>query len=274
MPDGEMYAFISYSRSNKDFVERLTADLRAHGVNVWIDQQNLKPGTPNWDQALRDAIQGSQAVLLIATLESRQSPYVSDELSIAAMYHKPVYPVWAAGEEWIENIRVGLGLTQFIDARQSRYATALDEIVTALGSSQAAQTASSTSEPPPDFAPRNPYKGLNAFSQQDRSDFFGRDTLVDGLVTAVQQADQERLLAVVGPSGSGKSSLVMAGLLPRLTDLHQALLPVTQQRDHIGVQTPVFRFATFVARYGLRSAQPVSARSRFEGAQFAFCPRP
>ncbi|HLY27647.1 MAG TPA: TIR domain-containing protein, partial [Aggregatilineales bacterium] len=213
----ESLIFISYSRANKEFVTRLTTDLQARGLKVWIDKQGLKAGTPNWEQALRDAIQGAQAVLLIATPDSRQSNYVSDELGIAEMYRKPVYPVWAAGEEWMESIRMGLGSTQFIDAREARYATALDEIMTALGS---ATTVQPTPEPPPDFVPRNPYKGLNAFTQEDRSDFFGRDMLVDALVTAVQQADKERFVAIVGPSGSGKSSVVMAGLLPRLADLH------------------------------------------------------
>ena len=73
--------------------------------------------------------------------------------------------------------------------------------------------------------PRNPYKGLRAFTEQDAHDFFGRDRLTDELVAAISTAltreqpagQHARLLAVVlGPSGSGKSSVVMAGLIPRL----------------------------------------------------------
>ncbi len=60
---------------------------------------------------------------------------------------------------------------------------------------------------------RNPYKGLRAFTESDASDFFGRDDLVEMLVTAVAS---HTLVAVVGPSGSGKSSAVRAGLVPRL----------------------------------------------------------
>ena len=75
--------------------------------------------------------------------------------------------------------------------------------------------------------PRNPYKGLHAFTELDSRDFFGRDALIDELATAVETAltreykegRQARLLTVVlGPSGSGKSSVVMAGLLPCLHD--------------------------------------------------------
>jgi class 3 adenylate cyclase/serine/threonine protein kinase/WD40 repeat protein/DNA-binding winged helix-turn-helix (wHTH) protein len=60
---------------------------------------------------------------------------------------------------------------------------------------------------------RNPYKGLRAFDEGDASDFFGRGELVAALVAAV--ADR-RWVTVVGPSGSGKSSVVRAGLLPAL----------------------------------------------------------
>ena len=60
---------------------------------------------------------------------------------------------------------------------------------------------------------RNPYKGLRPFAEADARDFCGRNTLTGELVTAVEQSP---FVAVVGPSGSGKSSLVQAGLVPRL----------------------------------------------------------
>ena len=59
----------------------------------------------------------------------------------------------------------------------------------------------------------NPYKGLRAFDETDAADFYGRTALVDELVQAV---GDRRLVAVVGPSGIGKSSVVKAGLVPAL----------------------------------------------------------
>ncbi|HZD79736.1 MAG TPA: BTAD domain-containing putative transcriptional regulator, partial [Actinomycetota bacterium] len=59
---------------------------------------------------------------------------------------------------------------------------------------------------------RNPFKGLRAFEEGDREDFFGRDVLVHQLVERF--AAGARLIAVVGPSGCGKSSVVNAGLIP------------------------------------------------------------
>jgi energy-coupling factor transporter ATP-binding protein EcfA2 len=60
-------------------------------------------------------------------------------------------------------------------------------------------------------AARNPYKGLEAFAEADADDFFGRSASVRDLASMVAK---HRFVAVVGPSGSGKSSLVKAGLVP------------------------------------------------------------
>jgi WD40 repeat protein/DNA-binding SARP family transcriptional activator len=60
-----------------------------------------------------------------------------------------------------------------------------------------------------------PYKGLARFEASDAEFFFGRERLVAELVTHLVGAG---LVGVVGPSGSGKSSLVRAGLLPALAD--------------------------------------------------------
>ena len=63
----------------------------------------------------------------------------------------------------------------------------------------------------------NPYKGLRAFEEADAGDFFGRADLVDEIITRLRgNGLQGRLVLVVGGSGSGKSSVVRAGLLPRV----------------------------------------------------------
>jgi WD40 repeat protein len=63
----------------------------------------------------------------------------------------------------------------------------------------------------------NPFKALRAFGEADAADFHGRDRLVARFVDVLARPGSAgRLLAVVGPSGSGKSSAVRSGLLPRL----------------------------------------------------------
>ncbi len=63
----------------------------------------------------------------------------------------------------------------------------------------------------------NPYVGLRAFDVGDADRYFGRERLVTELLERLRAGDMaSRALVVVGPSGSGKSSVMRAGLLPRL----------------------------------------------------------
>jgi DNA-binding CsgD family transcriptional regulator/ABC-type sugar transport system substrate-binding protein len=78
-----------------------------------------------------------------------------------------------------------------------------------IGDSDTSKVAQAEQHEPPE----NPYKGLQAFREADVSDFFGRETLAHQLLESLGQS---AFLAVVGPSGSGKSSLVNAGLIPAL----------------------------------------------------------
>jgi WD40 repeat protein/transcriptional regulator with XRE-family HTH domain len=64
---------------------------------------------------------------------------------------------------------------------------------------------------------QNPYKGLRPFDETDAADFFGREGLTRRLISRLDESDEMGgFLAVVGPSGSGKSSVVRAGLVPAL----------------------------------------------------------
>ncbi|MDX2230735.1 MAG: caspase family protein [Leptolyngbyaceae cyanobacterium bins.349] len=73
---------------------------------------------------------------------------------------------------------------------------------------------SPTSESPTvAFNPANPYMGLKPFDRDQADYFFGRDIAVRALL---DRLSENRFLAVLGPSGSGKSSLVRAGLFPEL----------------------------------------------------------
>ncbi|OSZ56959.1 hypothetical protein OQI_29970, partial [Streptomyces pharetrae CZA14] len=66
-----------------------------------------------------------------------------------------------------------------------------------------------------DGGEESPYRGLMRFEPGDFEVFFGREQLVDSLVELVRT---HRVAVVLGPSGSGKSSLLRAGLVPRLRE--------------------------------------------------------
>jgi WD40 repeat protein/class 3 adenylate cyclase len=75
-----------------------------------------------------------------------------------------------------------------------------------------------------------PYKGLAAFEQDDSAFFFGRERLVGELAARTVQVG---LLGVVGASGSGKSSVIGAGLLPSLA---AGLLPGSEDWKQVAIR--------------------------------------
>ena len=68
-------------------------------------------------------------------------------------------------------------------------------------------------EEPPPTPGEAPYRGLEAFEESDADKFFGREELVAQLAEQVRGA---RFVSIIGASGSGKSSILRAGLIPAL----------------------------------------------------------
>jgi len=212
--------FISYSRKDSAFVNKLRGDLGKHGIPYWIDQEGLSPGTPNWERAIREAIRKSSAVLWIVSPAANDSEYVYSELAIAEMYKRRIYPAWADGNQWVDCVPMGRHRIQHVDMRGEKYPVGWNKLLAALRRTDSEYIVpSEESVVPPATVLRNPYKGLNAFTENDEGDFFGRSALTATLLERLRaQLDQDkaRFLAVLGPSGAGKSSVVMAGLLPTL----------------------------------------------------------
>jgi transcriptional regulator with XRE-family HTH domain len=229
--------FLCYAREDGSVVERLRADLARHSLSDGAGFGGTQPGTADWEEAVREGIRACQAVLLVASPAARRSRYVKAEVAVAEMYGRPIVPVWVAGEEWLDCVPLVLSGTRYIDARDQRYPQAVAEAASLLRTLVPAVPVTVLNRPTADradgpaaersgvqpgaavqpAAPRNPYKGLRAFTEQDKDDFFGRAGLVDELLAALGNTGEgPRFLAVVGPSGSGKSSVVLAGLLPRL----------------------------------------------------------
>jgi serine/threonine protein kinase len=100
-----------------------------------------------------------------------------------------------------------------VRARELNLISPFDNDVSARGFSDMTHQSAAVSLPELE----NPYKGLHAFQVTDERDFFGRDDLTKRIIERMCDNDPyHRFLTIVGPSGSGKSSLVKAGLIPAL----------------------------------------------------------
>jgi hypothetical protein len=117
----------------------------------------------------------------------------------------------------------------------------------------------------------NPYKGLLAFHEEDAERFFGREEQTDRLWELFRKLHDltprdglpMRLLPILGPSGSGKSSVARAGLIPELA---RRPLP-SWKKARVAVLTPGSRpleaLAAVLARIATSDAAPVTKTREF-----------
>jgi hypothetical protein len=80
------------------------------------------------------------------------------------------------------------------------------------------QTAENASANVVPVLPPRPYPGLRPFTLDEEAIFFGREPMIDEIIDLLTR---RCLILVHGSSGSGKSSLVLAGVLPRLARQHR-----------------------------------------------------
>lgn len=86
------YIFISYSRHDSKFVDRLSVDLRDNGLQVWIDTENIAPGTP-WQEEIEKGINGSNALIFIISRHSIKSKWMLHELVAYTAKNKNIFPL-------------------------------------------------------------------------------------------------------------------------------------------------------------------------------------
>jgi WD40 repeat protein len=84
--------FISYSRKDKAFVQKLNSALAAAGVQTWVDWQGIELAS-DWMETITQAIQGNDAFLFIISPDSLKSKVCSDELDLGIKLNKKLIPI-------------------------------------------------------------------------------------------------------------------------------------------------------------------------------------
>ncbi|MEY2536312.1 MAG: hypothetical protein QOG67_52, partial [Verrucomicrobiota bacterium] len=203
--------FLSYNSADHGVVENVARKLRDEGLEPFLDRWNLAPGM-RWRLELEKTLGSCKAVAIFVgrgEMGSWQQREVDVALDLQSRNPSlPVIPVLLPGCEpplgflsqltWVD-LRAqtnGLGIVILAKAARGQAPGAdvqkhLDDVRVSIC----------------------PYRGLLHFREEDAPFFFGRETAIDKLVDAVQR---QPFVAVVGASGSGKSSVVRAGLMPRL----------------------------------------------------------
>ncbi len=221
--EGQSYdVFLSYNSRDREEVAKIAAFLRKRGLRVFFAIESLAGGD-SWLRAVAQAITSCQAVVVVQGRE-RLSKWQQKEVDLALVHQtekKPglkIIPVLLPGADPALDfvlINHRIELEPGFDVSL----TSLERLAAALGSAGVLADL-----PPQESAPAiSPYRGLLPFREEDSSFYFGRESFVRSLRETVEA---NSLTALVGPSGSGKSSLVHAGLFP---DLRRSGAPGTWQ---------------------------------------------
>lgn len=109
----EMNIFISYSRRDSAFVDRLVADLESHGHRPWCDRSAIRGGQL-WQQQIVQGIQSCDAFLLLLSHHSVRSINVVKELSLAEANGKRILPVMIEAVEIPDTMEYQLAGIQMI----------------------------------------------------------------------------------------------------------------------------------------------------------------
>ena len=125
------HAFISYSRFDQEFALKLQADLEVAGIPCWMDT-SLTPGAPNWQSAIRRAIDEAFATILIVSEHVLDSVYVQGELGLSRGFGRTIVPVWIDGQNWHLCAPLELQAAHYTDMRPGRYESELPKLVIAL----------------------------------------------------------------------------------------------------------------------------------------------
>lgn len=124
--------FISFSQKNRRIAADLGKKLEDRNVPVWIASDDLIPGTPDWEAAVREAIEVCFAVLLLASPDSRASLYVRGELKVAETEAVRVIPLWIEGDNWVDCVPLAMTYGQYIDFREPSRSESLNTLVPLL----------------------------------------------------------------------------------------------------------------------------------------------
>lgn len=226
--------FVSYHWRDHEAVEAVAQALRKRSLQPFLDRWYLVPGR-SWIETLENTLRQCKGVVIflgpngMGRWQQREK-----ELAIDRQVQDPAFfviPVLLPGADPALGF---LSLNTWVDLRNGTTAEAIEILVRAV-----------RGEPPtPELKDQLvaalagicPYRGLRPFREEDEPFFCGRETFAETLERALQRRS---LIAVVGASGSGKSSVLRAGLIPRLrrkTDhVWEVVTTVPQERPFYSI---------------------------------------
>jgi WD40 repeat protein len=207
--------FLSHNSRDKPLVERIAERLKRAGLEPWLDAWRLVPGA-NWQRGLAQGLAASRSCAVFVGPDDLGA-WANQEVMVALdrAASDPDFRLFLVLLPGLPEQFESAGLSPFlrmrtwVDFRRGLDDTRAFERLVAAVKGLA---------PGPDVQIEagddvSPYRGLEVFEEEHAEFFFGREGDVQRLL---EELKGSRFLAVLGASGSGKSSLVRAGLIPAL----------------------------------------------------------
>ncbi|MCC6780522.1 MAG: toll/interleukin-1 receptor domain-containing protein [Hyphomicrobiales bacterium] len=204
--------FISHSSRDRQVSDDIRAELGNLGfeqVFLDFDKDSGIGAGENWERRLYEELNRCHAVILVLTPGWLASTWCRIELAQARALGKVILPVICAplGDTFVLPEVQAVDLVGWKEGGIERLAQRLNAITSELARGFKLH---------PD---RSPYPGIHAFEAEDAAIYFGRDDETRAVLERLDARRTQggaRLLLIIGASGSGKSSLLRAGILPQL----------------------------------------------------------
>jgi TIR domain len=231
--------FISHSSVDNEPAARMKAWLASEGFeSAFLDKDKttgIPPGA-DWERTLYRELEQSQAVIIIQTPNWLTSKWCFAEFTQSRALGKAIFPVIEAstGDTLISPDIQALNL---LSDRAGGLARLKDELVR-IALRDGGFTWDSN---------RAPFPGLLAFQEEDAAVYFGRGDDIHRLIERLDARRNQggtKLIALLGSSGSGKSSLLRAGVIPRLKRAGRNWIVIPPMRPRIH---PIDELASAIA---------------------------
>jgi formylglycine-generating enzyme required for sulfatase activity len=283
--------FLSHSSANNAEAIATRDWMIAHGWDdVFLDldpERGLKAGE-RWQEALKRAAEHCEMVVFLVSPVWAASKWCLAEFLLAKSLNKRVFAVIVEPTPFSElptEMTAEWQITDLTAGARDYHATVtlpggkttdvalstegLDRL--RIGLVQSGLDPKHFAWPPANDPDRPPYRGLLPLETDDAGIFFGREAaVIDALdrLRGMREAPPPRLLVILGASGAGKSSLLRAGLLPRLArdDRQFLALPIIRpQRVAISGETGLLRALEGAFRAAKLSVARADLRAAIDG---------
>jgi len=224
--------FVSYSREDKQTVDLLCRELSACNLTYFRDTESIDIGSEAWEKRTAQAIRDCSYFVVVHSTAANRSDWVRRELTYARNVRRGWIRLDNKEPDAVFEFHLGSKpCLAFTGNREEKVKEFAQSIGRALSPAEESALPAGLLK-----HDQNPYLGHRSYEDADAGRLLGRDSEIGTITQAIydsvhrgsngSQPTDKRLFFVYGPSGTGKSSLITAGVLPALRSRFNVIGPL------------------------------------------------